>query len=295
MNRFCSRPAILVIVLAVFVFTSNALARDSAILSHYNVTASPSRVFKLPAFLREISGIALSPDGRLFCHGDEEGTLYQVDPATGAVVKQFQLVEGKHNRKEQIKADFEDIAIVGERFFLVTSSGTLYEFREGGNKEDVTAVKYNTLLDSSYDVEGLCYDASKGELLLACKAASPKSRSGKNFREVYAFSLKTMSLSPVPRFLLDAATIAKAAGEKKEFNPSAILPYPESESVLMISSHAHLIAEISARDGRLLGVAKLPKKYHIQPEGLALLSDKTLLISDEGPEHGTINRYNFKK
>ena len=47
---------------------------------------TPDTVFVLPSELREISGLSMSPDGKsLLALNDEEGVVYYLDPATGAV------------------------------------------------------------------------------------------------------------------------------------------------------------------------------------------------------------------
>ena len=43
--------------------------------------SSPASQVQLPAELHEISGLAVTADGRVFAHGDEDGTVYQLDPA----------------------------------------------------------------------------------------------------------------------------------------------------------------------------------------------------------------------
>ena len=80
----------------------------------------------------------MTPDGRLFAHGDEKATIHEIDPATGEVGKRFFL--GNHTARD----DFEGIAIVGERFFLISSLGILYEFREGDDREEVAYTRFDT-------------------------------------------------------------------------------------------------------------------------------------------------------
>jgi len=202
-----------------------------------------------------------------------------------------------------IRDDFEDIAIAGNRFFMVTSTGKLYEFSEGNNLEHVQAVIYGTAVEAFYEIEGLCYDPARDELLLACKIKS-KTKNEKRTEEknklqttdrlpVYAFSLKTMSRLPLPRFLLDRRAIARAAG-RRSFRPSGIAFEPTHGTFCLISSRSRLIVEIDSSDGVPLSFMSLPKKYHPQPEGIAFLSDNTLLVSDEGHVHGTISLYGNK-
>src|SRR5574339_266282 len=81
----------------------------------YDLASAPAASVRLPAELHEISGLAVSADGRVFAHGDEEGTIYQLDPRSGRVTKQFALAAegdtpdlGKKQRDGRVAGDFED-------------------------------------------------------------------------------------------------------------------------------------------------------------------------------------------
>ena len=61
------------------------------------------------------------------------------------------------------------MAIAGNKFYLVTSKGNIFEFDEGNDNKMVNFKLYKTKLSSEYNVEGLCYDNEINSLLLACK------------------------------------------------------------------------------------------------------------------------------
>ncbi len=253
----------------------------------------------LASMLREVSGIAISPDGRLFAHNDEEGTVYQLDPDTGNVIKSFYPVEKRWYGHDRLAGDFEDIAFADGYFYLVSSSGVLYRFEEGSDGEEVPAGKYETFLDERFDVEGLCFDPVEGELLLACKQWPDglhlkeflfgKQSTRKKKKPVFAFSLSTMSLQEKPRFVIDADIVKKRSG-RKGFRPSAIMLHPLSDTFLVVSSSAGMIAEFS-RSGELLDWSSLSPAIHGQPEGIAVAGNGDLYISDEGIMHGRLTRY----
>src|SRR5688500_7823742 len=92
----------------------------------------------LGAALTEVSGLTLTPDGRLFTHGDEAARVFEIDYRRGTVVKQFWVGE------EALQADFEGITYAGNRFFMVTSKGILYEFAEGADGEDRKSTRLNS-------------------------------------------------------------------------------------------------------------------------------------------------------
>lgn len=264
-------------------------------LSRYDVGVKPFRQVTLPSFLREISGVAVSKDGKLFAHDDEVSTVYQLDAMNGRVIKRFHVISEHWFGNGRIEDDFEDIAIAGNRFFLVTSSGKLYEFLEGQDNESVQAVIHKTGLGSSYEVEGLCYDPSTASLLLSCKGPSGKKGSVETaVRPVFAFSLTTMKVSRPARFLIDARAVAASAG-KKGFRPSGITRHPLSGNYFIVSAQSRLIAEIDFRTGSLIDVQRLPSIYHPQPEGIAVLPDNSLLISSEDLLRGRASIYRYRE
>ena len=69
-----------------------------------------------------------------------------------------------------IRDDFEGIAIVDERFYLVTSDGGIYESREGEDDERMLFNFYGTGVGRRCEVEGLAFEPSDRSLLLLCKS-----------------------------------------------------------------------------------------------------------------------------
>jgi uncharacterized protein YjiK len=250
----------------------------------------------LPKKLKELSGLALTNDGRLFGHNDEEADIFQIDYSNGSVIKSFSLGE------KSLKEDFEGIAIVHDMFYLVTSSGELYEFMEGEDKSSVPYKKYKTKLSSKNDVEGLCYDPHSNSLLLACKGSPGKKYDGK--RAVYSFSLSEKKLMKNPRFLISIKEVknlkdsdfAQKLGEfflltEDDFAPSGIERHPQTNSFFLLSSQGRRIVQIS-ETGKIIGVIFLEKKHHNQPEGITFSKNLSLLIGDEaGSGKAKITRY----
>jgi uncharacterized protein YjiK len=243
-------------------------------LNHYKLNLKPSEIksVTLSEKLYEISGLALTNDGRIFCHTDEDGTVFEIDPNSGDIVKEFSLGPGK------VREDFEGIAISRNYFYLVTSSGNLYRFKEGKNKEKVKYEIFRTPLSISYDVEGLCYDPETNSLLLACKEFAGLDY--RNKRAVYSYSLNKMKLNEKPRFLLSIKEIEKAT-DKNIFSPSGMERHPKTGTYFLLTGKGRAIVEISKK-GKVLAEENLNEKIHKQPEGITFLPDLTMLISDEG-------------
>ena len=238
----------------------------STLLDRYDLSRRTAR-FDLPGRLDEISGLAFTADGRLFAHDDERGRVHEIDPAAGEVGKRFDLGE------DAVRDDFEGIAIAADRFFLISSGGFLYEFREGRDRETVGYRVTNTGVGASCEVEGLEYDALDDALLIACKVSVP---------DRGAIVVHRLPLDPA-RARLSPLTIPRAQlaahGLGDDFEPSAIAVAPTGTLVLVSGRHRAVI-EVD-RTGRILAGFALSRNRHPQSEGLAFGPDGTLYISDE--------------
>jgi uncharacterized protein YjiK len=264
---------------------SQASEPEKSILGFYFNSTDSSRSVTLPKELKEISGLAMTHDGRLFAHNDENSVIYQIDYRNGTILKNF--VVGKKKSK---KEDFEGLAIVENTFYMVTSEGILFEFKEGEDGKNVKHKTHKTWLSSKYDVEGLCYDSETHALLLACKGYAGKGYSDE--RAVYVFSLNTKKLEKEPRLLLpkkvfkEDSSFIHTLGDffllpVRKFAPSGIERHPKTGTFIIISAKGRSLIEIS-REGKILGRVVLPSERHKQPEGIAFTPDHHLLISDEG-------------
>ncbi len=274
-------------------------APPEGMLARYRLDRAPTSRVTLPAELHEVSGLAVTGDGRLFAHGDEHGVVFQVDPATGKVVKRFSLQPGaqevdlgKKSRDGRVAGDFEDIAVVGDRFFLVTSNGVLVEFREGQDGGAVPFTAYPTSLADGCEVEGLAHDPASDALLLLCKQM--KDKAARHLVEIYSWSLRDRRLDPKPRLTVPFASLAPLTGAKA-FNGSAIVFMPGGKSLAMVAGPQQAFAEIGL-DGKPLSGGALDPAAQPQPEGMAFLPDGTLLVSSEGGKgQASISAYQASK
>lgn len=245
---------------------------DQSILDQYSLNKKSHIHFSLPKDLKEISGLAMSSDGRLFCHNDEKGIIYQLNYKTGTILNKFKL------GWLTVQRDFEGIAIAENVFYLVTSSGVIYRFKEDGDKKTVAYDVYKTELSVKNNVEGVCYDPETNSLLLACKEDAGKGN--KDFKAIYSFSLQDMKLLEKPRFLIEIKKIKKESKED-DFAPSGIARHPYNGNFFVIASSGNMVIEIS-KTGDLLNQKHLNRKWHEQPEGITFTNDFDLLICDEG-------------
>jgi uncharacterized protein YjiK len=253
-------------------------------LSRYGLDRTPSTRMELPAELAEVSGIAFTADGRLLAQGDERAVIYQIDYPSGKLVKRFAIGDAAGPLLE----DFEDIQVVGDRVFLVTSAGALVEAREGRDGETVPVVRRTRGLRGACEAEGLSWDEPSSSMLLLCKQTQ-----GKRWKDrlvILALNPATGEFEPEPRLTVLHTDLTRATGGKR-FVGSAMVRHPRTGTWILISGPERAYAEIDA-SGKVLGGGTLPAKRHRQPEGLAVASDLTLLISDEAAgARATITSY----
>ena len=243
-------------------------------LENYSLKEDIATYWKLPRPLVEISGLAMTLDNRLLVHTDEKGIIYEIDYQNGILVKAFQLAD----IAAPVTADFEGIAIVEDRVYLVTSSGRLYECREGDAGESVLFTVYATGIGRDCEIEGLAYDASQRALLLMCKNA--RSADLKEHVAIYRWSTDEKQLRE------DAHTVIRVSEfsqhiKGKQFQPSGIERHPASGNYFVIAARQRAIAEITP-EGQVVAVKPFPDRWHRQAEGITFAADGTLIIADEG-------------
>ena len=224
----------------------------------------------LPDRLREISGLALSADERLFAVTDEVGVVYEIDYANGRLVKAFALGD------PVLEGDFEGIAVVGDVFWLMTSDGDLFSAAEGADGEKVPYTHFNTKIHDECEFEGLAEFEGGESLALLCKNAARR----KDLR-LFEWHLADERILKSGGFELPEKKIENALDEKR-FNPSAITVRPATGNWLVLSARQYAIIELGV-DGEFIDVIMtLDKERHFQAEGLAITKDGRLLIADEG-------------
>lgn len=261
------RAALAALLLAACAETAPVEAQQARASASFFASQSDTQ-WRLPDQLREISGLAVSPDGRLFAHNDEHGVIYELDAARGAIVKAFALGDGA------LTGDFEGLAIAPDGvFWMTTSQGRLYRFSEGANGAQVQYETFDSALRDVCEIEGLAYLPAEEGLILGCKRN--EARDMRNTVSLYRWRF---SGAAEPWRQLPEREIADAAGVEN-FRPSSLDVDARSGRLLLLSANDTALAELNV-EGRLLAARAL--RGHPQPEGVAVLQNGALVISDEG-------------
>ena len=227
----------------------------------------------LPRELDEISGLALTADGRLLAHNDQEGVVWEIDYRSGVLVKRFQL------GKPPVKADLEGITIANDRIFMLASNGKLYEFREGKDEEHVNFTVHDTRLGSECEFEGVAFDPSQSSLLLACKDVPGKNDS----LVIYRWKLQSGEGERLSRLAIPIANVI-GSNDWKNLHPSDITIDPFSGNYVLIAAQERALIEITPTGDPIS--ARALSAEHVQAEGVAITREGILILSDESGGKG---------
>ena len=252
----------------------NRAKRLAARLAGHEVDTTESGILArwvLPAELKEISGLAVTANGNLLAHNDEQGRVFVIDPKRGVVVKQFMLGKG------DLRGDFEAIAVSGTEIFLLVSNGTIYRFREGADGQSVPYTTIDTKLGRECEFEGMAVDRPDGVVLLACKNVSKKGPRGQLV--IYRWSLQGGPMQQ-PSMLTVPLSLLIGPNGWKSLHPSDMAIDPVTKNYVMIASQEKALIEITTA-GEVVSARPLPEASE-QAEGLAITNDGILMISDEG-------------
>ena len=256
-----------------FAWRVGAQGRTAApVLEAFDFRDSAAVQVLLPHRLREISGLAVSADGRLFAHGDETGVISELNPLTGVIERRFSL------GKPAIRDDFEGIAIAGDRFFLITSTGRLYEAREGAHGDGVPFTAVDTGFGALCEIEGLAYEPLDRVLLIGCKQELAARRRGRV--TIFRWSLERAAPAIPASITIDLPS-ASGSTESKNTRVSSIEVDPRTGHYVVIAGPHWQLIELT-REGHFVAARKLSRPLHAQPEGLTFLGDSLLLVGGEG-------------
>lgn len=237
------------------------------------VTDAPLARWILPDRLAETSGLALTADDRLFTHGDELGTIYEIDYRRGLVVKEFSL------GSPVVHDDFEAITVVRDTLILLTAGGVLYRFTEGNNLATVPYTRLDTGLGTRCEFEGMTFDPAANVLVLACKNVKDKGLEDSMVLLRWPLGQdSTGTVEPESHLAIPLVEVIGTHGWKK-IEPSDLAIDPRTGNYVIVASGQLALVEVTA-GGEVVVSRSLPPG-HAQPEGIAITRDNLLLVSDE--------------
>jgi DNA-binding beta-propeller fold protein YncE len=285
---------LLVLLTSCFTESSNFVTN---VTFPYNLT-KPDERYVVPDYLNEISGIAFYK-GYILCIQDEKGTVYRFDASKKSVTEKYAFGEN---------GDYEDIAVKGNSIFVLKSNGNITKIENPESaSRSVTILK--TPLSSKNDAEGMAFDSSGNNLLIACKGSpSVKNEENKgNVRSVFSFDPLSMYFNNKAVFRIDLKKkedfrkqeiydymqLLKKKGltDESNFQPSGISVNPVTGEIFVISAQGKLILILN-REGKIADMGYLDPVTFPQPEGICFSPSGDLYISNEGRGGpGTILRF----
>lgn len=247
----------------------------------------PDKSYSVGKGLKEISGLAWYKKDHFVTIQDEDGEIYIYDLSKKKVIEKIKFTKD---------GDYEDIAIIGKKIFVLRSDGTLFKVKGLGDKDQETK-KFKTVLDEGNDTEGLCYDKKKERLLILCKDDPGKKMKGK--RAIYAWDLKKKELSKKPVFVIKEKEVKEKVLQQgvkiKDFRPSGIDVHPFNNKIYVIASAGKVMVVLNEK-GKIEAVYPLDKKTFEQPEGICIMENGDLLISNEGKKkNGNILLFKYNE
>lgn len=260
-------------ILVALAAASGPGSAQQSLLESYPLTVESMQQWRLPNRLNEISGLALSPDGRLFAVDDEVAAIYELDYDEGRIIKVFAF------GRPVLRGDFEGIAYLEDKIWLATSSGEIFSGDEGEDGEQMSYQRYESGRGSECEFEGLAADRESHALILACK----KLLKGAELEglAIFSWSADTHRINAGKTVILPERDIRRRL-DTDRFDPSGIAIAPSNGNVIILASRQRALVELTPA-GELIAARHIPLvSRHRQPEGIEITGDARLLIADEG-------------
>ena len=260
---------------------------EAAPHSSYDIN-KPDQSWKLPKKLVEVSGNTWVDKDHLILIDDNYSELYLINISDKSVNLEKTIPFQKNNKD---KLDIEDVALVGDVVYALSSHGILYKIDNW--KSEASNEEIKTFLSGKNDTEGLGYDPVTKNLLVACKDESGLEGEKKSTKAVYEFDVQTKKLKEKPFLIIREDDFKKLTKDKIDFNPSAIAVHPTSHEIYLISTRGDKCMAVYNRDGKLLSFQQINKDLMEQPEGFCFSPDGKLYISSEGKKGDAADLFLF--
>ena len=243
--------------------------------------------FNMPEVLTEVSGITFykGDPGILYAEEDEEGRVYWLKPGDR---KAEYASFGKNG-------DYEDIAILSDRFYVLKSSGDVFSFAYNSLRQSKIDSVSETKLLPKGEYEGMFADESDGKLYILCKECKADKKEKSNTGYVLKVNGNS-ELELAGSFGIDVSKIASLLGEQKfQFKPSGLARNARTGEWYILSSVKKIIV-VTDQKFNVKEVYKLDPTLFLQPEGIAFDKHHNLYISNEGDEisRGNVLKFSYR-
>jgi len=223
--------------------------------------------WELPSILLEVSGIEYISPGRFACIQDELGTIFIYNTSNSTIEKEIKFAG---------PGDYEDLALNGNKAYIVRSDGLLFEVDLKTNETQELQTGFN----ASNNIEGLFYEQEANRLLLAMKNPDP-THDGQS--SIYAYSLKEKKTSQQPVYSIrhkDTALNSTAKKKLKAIMPSAVAIHPVTKEIYITDGPGSRLI-IMDKSGKVNTMYELGREF-FQPEGISITESGEIYISNEG-------------
>jgi uncharacterized protein YjiK len=239
--------------------------------------------FVMPDNLLEISGICF--------YNGESDTVYAVQDEDGKVFRIAPGTKKSYPTKFSKKGDYEDIALINDRVFVLKSDGSIFSFsKTETNKEEADSVRTWDALLPKGEYEGMC--AASDKLYVICKSCETDD----NYKQVSGFILDTGdSVKVSSAFSIDVRAIQSFTPKLKSgFKPAALAKNPLTGEWFILSGSNKLLV-ITDAAWKVKDVYRLNGNTFNQAEGIAFDREGNLYISNEGDDEVNGNILLFKR
>lgn len=244
---------------------------------------SVNQEWQLPAELKEVSAIAYLSNERIAAIQDQLGTIFIYDLNKSKVTQKLDF---------GANGDYEGLVHHQNDFYIVRSDGQLTHTDDKGKVIKV----YNLPLAKDDNIESLCLDQKNNRLLLGQKDGEK----GQQLKKIFAFDLKTKSLSKAPVLQIDYEQILASCGSRNtekgkgkkakkvdEVRPSEMIIDPKTGDILVADGPSSRIFVLDS-SGKFKHILTLDKKRFPQAEGLTFGANGELYVSTEGTKDPAI-------